>query len=67
MVFSCCVNYKGKIKMRTYKVYLTANPDSSLICRTPQSLAVAKEFYKGKGDITIEEILSVTLNDPMEQ
>jgi hypothetical protein len=53
--------------MRTYKVYLTANPDSSLICRTPQSLAVAKELYKGKGDITIEEILSVTLNDPMEQ
>jgi len=53
--------------MRTYKVYLTANPDSYLICRSPESLEAAKTLYKGKGDITIEEILSVTLNDPMEQ
>lgn len=56
--------------MSTYKVYLTKrgpNPESYLICRSPESLQAAKAVYKGHGDITIEEILSVTLNDPMEQ
>jgi hypothetical protein len=56
--------------MSTYKVYLTKrgpNPESYLICRSPESLQAAKAVYKGHGDITIEEILSVTPNDPMEQ
>lgn len=55
---------------RTYKVYLTEkgrDPDSYLVCRTPESLEAAKRVYKDRGPITIEEILEIPLDTSMEQ
>lgn len=53
-------------QMRMYKVYRSSNPDSTLVCRTPESLKVAIDHFRGE-PIVVEEILSVTLDDPMEQ
>lgn len=56
--------------MATYKVYLTErgpDPESYLVCRSPESLEAAKNVYKGRGPITIEEILEIPLDTSMEQ
>ena len=51
---------------RVYKVYRSSNRNNTIVCRTPESLKDAIDHFRGE-PIVVEEILSTTLDNPMEK